>query len=76
LAQGRLYSGAQALALGLIDRLGGFSDAIDLAKTEAKIIGEPRLVFYHERSYFFPFGEGMVESLGLSLLPLLRPGHN
>ncbi|MFH1684190.1 MAG: signal peptide peptidase SppA [Candidatus Margulisiibacteriota bacterium] len=64
-AQGRIYTGSQALDLKLIDELGGFSDAIDLAKKEAKIVGEPRLLFYHESSLFFSFGEGMVESLGL-----------
>ncbi|MFH1347248.1 MAG: signal peptide peptidase SppA [Candidatus Margulisiibacteriota bacterium] len=64
-AQGRIYTGNQALELKLIDKLGGFSDAIDLAKKEAKIVGEPRLLFYHEPSLFFSFGEGMVESLGL-----------
>ncbi|MFC1511489.1 signal peptide peptidase SppA [Candidatus Margulisiibacteriota bacterium] len=63
-AQGRLYTGSQALELKLIDQLGGFSDAIDLAKAEAKIGGEPRLIFYHEPSLFFQFGGGITESLG------------
>jgi protease-4 len=64
-AQGQLYTGNQALELKLIDELGGFSDAVDLAKKEAEIAGEPRMVFYHEPSLFFTFGEGIVESLGL-----------
>jgi protease IV len=64
-AQGKIYTGEQALELDLVDQLGGFSDAIELAKKEADIFGEPRLIFYHEPSIFFSFGAGMVESLGL-----------
>jgi protease-4 len=64
-AEGRLYTGTQALDLKLIDQIGSFSDAVDLAKKEAKIVGEPRLIFYHERNPFFNFGEGMADTLGL-----------
>jgi protease-4 len=70
-AQGRIYTGSQALELKLVDKLGGFSDAIDLAKDEAKIMGEPRLIFYHEPSLFFSFGEGVAEAMGLPRLKLL-----
>ncbi|MBU0501711.1 MAG: signal peptide peptidase SppA [Candidatus Margulisbacteria bacterium] len=64
IAQGRLYTGTQASELKLVDKLGGFSEAIDLARTEADILGEPRLIFYHQPSPFFNFGQGVVESLG------------
>lgn len=64
-AEGKIYTGEQALDLKLVDRLGGLGDAVDFAKQEAKIIGEPRLIFYHEPSFFFPFGEGISESLGI-----------
>lgn len=74
-AQGRLYTGEQALELNLIDELGGFSDAVDLAKKEANIKGDPRLVFYHEPSLFFRFGEGIVESLGINVRDLFRIEH-
>ena len=47
-ADGRIFSGQQAKALGLVDVLGGLEDAIeDVAKT-AKIEGKPR-VFYSEK---------------------------
>jgi len=46
LADGRIYSGEQALAAGLIDRLGNFTDAITLA---ADLVGldpeEPQLIY-------------------------------
>jgi protease IV len=36
IAQGRVWSGARALQLGLIDRLGGLQDAVDCAARLAK----------------------------------------
>lgn len=69
-AQGRIYTGNQALEVKLVDQLGGFADAVDLAKLESKTPGEPRLIFYHQPSLFFPFGAGVTESLGLSGLNL------
>ena len=44
-ADGRVITGEQAVELGLVDELGGFQDAVDLAKELAEIRGEPRLVF-------------------------------
>ena len=37
IAGGRVYTGKQALELGLVDRLGSMSDAIEFAANEAKI---------------------------------------
>lgn len=37
LAQGKIYTGKQALEVGLVDQLGGLQDAIDLAAKQAKI---------------------------------------
>ncbi|MFH1542613.1 MAG: signal peptide peptidase SppA, partial [bacterium] len=74
-AQGQIMTGSQALDYHLIDQIGGFSDAIELAKKEAKIVGEPRLIYYYEPSMFSPFGQGMVESMGLKdgLLKQFQP---
>jgi protease IV len=44
LADGRIYSGTQAVASGLVDRLGGLQSAIRLAWQDAKQVGEPRVV--------------------------------
>ena len=44
LAEGRIYSGEQAFKNGLIDTLGTFMDAIDLAAKAVGIEGEPRIV--------------------------------
>ncbi len=37
LAQGKIYTGVQALEVGLVDQLGGLQDAIEMAAQEAKI---------------------------------------
>jgi protease-4 len=46
LADGRVYSGRQALANGLIDELGDLDDAIAKAADLGGISGEPRIIEY------------------------------
>ena len=43
IAKGRVWTGAQARDLGLVDQIGGFYDAVDKAKALAGIKGEARL---------------------------------
>src|SRR5437867_1991857 len=43
LADGRIYSGTQALAAGLVDQLGGLEDATRIAWQDAGQSGEPRV---------------------------------
>ncbi|MGB9613406.1 MAG: signal peptide peptidase SppA, partial [Candidatus Margulisiibacteriota bacterium] len=64
-AEGKVYTGSQALELKLVDKIGGFSEAIDLAKEEAKIIGEPRLIYYREAPPFLQIGGAVTSALGL-----------
>ena len=49
IADGRILSGEQALELGLVDKLGSFEDAVELAKRLAGIKGKPHLVYGRER---------------------------
>lgn len=44
IADGRIFSGEQALALGLVDALGNQQDAVEEAGRLAKIEGEPKLI--------------------------------
>ena len=44
-ADGRVITGQDAKALGLVDELGNLYVAVELAKTEAKLSGEPVLVY-------------------------------
>ncbi len=45
IADGRIFSGAQAKELGLVDSLGNFQDAVQLAKEMAEIKGEATMVY-------------------------------
>lgn len=65
-AQGRVWTGAQALERGLIDRLGRLDDAVQTAAKLAKLEGEPRAV-YVEREM------SRVERLMASLGDVLAP---
>jgi protease-4 len=56
-AQGRVWTGAQAKERGLVDTVGGFHDALRSAAARAKLAGEgdalPRLIYIEpERSVF------------------------
>jgi len=53
LADGRVYSGDQAKALGLIDGIGYLDDALTLAKQEAGL-SEARIVRYRRAGQFRP----------------------
>jgi protease-4 len=45
IADGRVLTGAEAKDLGLVDELGNFYDAVELAKSDAQLSGEPHLVY-------------------------------
>lgn len=49
IADGRFYTGRQALELGLIDEIGGLTEATKLAATLGGIKGEPRLIHPEKR---------------------------
>jgi protease-4 len=44
LADGRVFTGRQALKAGLIDKLGGLQEAVDEAKMKAGLVGEARII--------------------------------
>jgi protease-4 len=71
-AEGRIYSGQQALTLKMVDELGGFEDAVEAAGKLANILGRPKLVYPRKR---FSFKDLLENRLGLpgagSLLPVL-----
>ena len=60
IAQGRVWSGVQALEIGLVDQLGGLDVAIDVAKQKAGLDGVPSNIVEYPR-------------LGLFDADLLRP---
>ena len=50
-ADGRVFTGKQALELGLVDRLGDYSDAIKLAAQMAGIEGKPKIFRFPRKKY-------------------------
>lgn len=51
-ADGRILTGEEALAKGMVDRLGNFNDAIRFAMEKAGLKGEPRLRIPSEKKSF------------------------
>ncbi len=60
IAQGRVWSGSQALKLRLVDQIGGLNDAIRYAGMSAGLGGHPALMEYPQRK---TLGEVMTELL-------------
>jgi protease IV len=63
IARGRVWTGAQAHQLGLVDELGGFYQAVDRAKALAGLKGEVRLKRMNRQ--VSPF-EALEQALGVS----------
>ncbi len=64
IANGRIFAGDQALKLGLIDKLGGFQTAVDLAAKLSGIKGEPKLVYPSEpRKGFYDLLSNKIANL-------------
>lgn len=59
LADGRVFTGRQALELKMVDQLGGLQDAIDLLATQANIEGLPKIVQEEEK---VPFLDWLLQS--------------
>lgn len=70
LADGRVFTGAMARDLGLVDILGNFEDCVDLAKRLADLEEEPELVYPEEEG--FPWMELFLKNMALTLVRALR----
>lgn len=66
LADGRIYTGRQALDVGLVDELGNLQDAIDKAAALGGISGKPRVVEYEHLPDFTTFLRGFSNRLNQS----------
>ncbi|MGH6945099.1 MAG: signal peptide peptidase SppA, partial [Geminicoccaceae bacterium] len=78
-AQGRVWTGAQAKDLGLVDELGGFARALEIAKDAAGIAADQAVELRPFPTPRTPLQEALDllggSSLGLAgILELLRPG--
>ena len=68
IAQGRVWTGEQALKLGLVDELGGLERAIELASEQAKVINYNIMEVSSNRDYLKEFFEKQMESVKLSIV--------
>lgn len=69
IARGRVWTGADAKEIGLVDELGGLDKAIELAKAKAGLTGDPGVVVLPRRKSFW---DSLNESG--SLIQLAPPG--
>ncbi|MFQ5905728.1 MAG: signal peptide peptidase SppA, partial [bacterium] len=65
IAQGRVYTGVEAMALGLVDEIGTLQDAIDAAAEMANIEEEPKAVYVNQKRGFLQRISGCTNCHGL-----------
>jgi len=74
LADGRIYTGRQALKLKLVDQLGYFEDAVDKAAALGGISGEPRVIEYRRQTPFTQlFGLSVARAIMAALGVPVQP---
>ncbi|MGZ3751442.1 MAG: signal peptide peptidase SppA [Mucilaginibacter sp.] len=59
IGQGRVWTGTQAIKLGLVDRLGNINDAIKSAAKKANIKSYKLVSYPEQKSFFNRFGGGL-----------------
>jgi len=72
IADGRVFTGKQALEKGLVDELGNLEDAIKTAGTLAGIKGEPEVVSKKEKFSLFEMLRGNFSKELSDLMPTVR----
>jgi len=72
-ADGRIFTGEQAMELGLVDELGNLKDAINAAAKMAAIEGEPKIVYpeKEKKSFLDYFFDRITEKLANNLQPYM-----
>jgi len=60
IGQGRVWTGAQAIKIGLVDRLGNLDDAIRSAAAKAKITDYKLVAYPEQKSLLENFGSGIT----------------
>jgi protease-4 len=72
IADGRVFSGRQALKLGLVDELGDLEHAIEVAAKMSGIKGEPKVVTKKERSPLIELLQGKFFDLWSKYIPAVE----
>lgn len=76
IAQGRIYSGEDALKIGLVDKIGGIDEAIELAKMKANIKKDEQVTlkyFPKPKSFFETFMNISDEDVKSEILKIFLP---
>jgi protease-4 len=68
IGQGRVWTGTQALKLGLVDRLGNINDAIASAAKKAKVSDYKLVTYPEQKSIFNKFGSGLTAEVKTRML--------
>lgn len=80
-ADGRIFSGKQARAIGLVDEIGNFQDAIDAAARMANIKGKPVVIYPEKRKFglwdilFGDAASSVLGGLGGQMIKKLKDGY-
>ena len=69
IADGRIFTGREALKLGLIDRIGNFKDAVKLAAKLSGLKGSPKLIFPRKKDTWWKELLSGKNPLELRILP-------
>jgi protease IV len=78
IADGRIFSGEMAKELGLVDELGNFQDAVNLAASLSGIKGEPTLVYSEKTGLklwdiiFQSAGKAILKSVSDDIRPVIE----
>jgi protease-4 len=72
MADGRIYTGRQALELGLVDELGGLEEAITLSAELTGIEGEPHVVTKEKEFSFLDLLKGRFSARFPDVIPHLK----
>ncbi len=72
IADGRIFTGEQALKIGLVDELGSLEDTIQIAAKLSGIRGEPVIVSKKERFSLFDLIRGKVPKEWTDIFPTVK----
>jgi len=68
IGQGRVWTGAQAVQIGLVDQLGGIEDAIERAAEEAGLDDYSLITYPKEKDFFTTLMEEMMDGMQYKLI--------
>ncbi|WP_259067436.1 signal peptide peptidase SppA [Mucilaginibacter sp. X4EP1] len=68
IGQGRVWTGEQAIKIGLVDRLGNINDAVQSAAKKAGIKNYKLVSYPEQKSIFNKFGSGLTAEVKASMI--------